>query len=245
MEMLVFTKTLMRLKTLSLLLGIISLLALSSCAADGDLKLLYDDAKNHKVFKISAHASLEQAEVKLKDTLWITIQMPGSTLYDIVSEKSVSVGEAKYICQLELRNMVNVDDIVDATFVIEEGSVYVDQNSYSTTGKNGYGFTFGYPNHTNLKIGIVPNEFGIFAVWFNNFPNPYHGCKGNNCDQGRGYWYDVFYNKNRESQQFEKSDFVDYQFLFNGKKYIPLELDKTHFLEYCIYPESIFFFKVQ
>lgn len=177
--------------------------------------------------------------------MWINIELPGSNLYDIVSEKEVAVEDAKFICQLELSNMVNVDEFVDVTVVIDEGNVYVDQNSYSTTGKNGYGFTFGYPYQTNLKVGIIPNDYGIFAIWFNNFPNPYHGCKGNNCDEGRGYWYDIFYNFDEESQEYKNADFVDYVFSFNDENYVPLELDETPFLEYCVYPESIFFFKVQ
>lgn len=244
MEMLAYTKRIIRNKfLLSSLFA--PLFFWISCADDADMRLLYDDAKNHKVFRMAAFINPVKKELAVKDTLWITIELPENTVHDLVTDNLVRVAEAQYICQLELVNIANEDEVVDATFVVKDGMFYEDHSVSSTTSKNGYGFSFGYPEKEKLTLGLVPNKIGDYAIWFNNFPNPFHGCKGNSCDQGRGYWYDIYHQWDSESQAFEKSDFVDYVFALNENEWNALELDKDPYLQYSIYPESIYFFKVK
>lgn len=224
---------------------LVAFFMLNSCADNADMRLLYDDAKNHKVFKISASIYPLQTEVESKDTIWITIELPEQEMHDLVTEKDVAIKEARYVCQLELQNVDNIDEVVDATFIVEQGAFYEDHSVSSKTTKNGYGFSFGYPENENLNIGVILNQSGKYALWFNNFPNPFHGCKGNSCDQGRGYWFDIYYRWNTENDEFEKSDFVDYIFSTKHDELNAMDLDKDAYLEYCIYPESIYFFNVK
>lgn len=246
MEKLVFINNLQS-KSSSFILITILVLSSLSCKKDDNLKALYNSAANHAVFKVNATINPLKEIIAIEDTIWITINASSLKLKDAVSGKDFTINNAQFITQLEMYDMYENSKVVDMEYILKSGETYYDQSNFTESGKNSYGFKFGYPEPTILKIGFLFKEPGYYAIWFNNFPNPYHGCSGNSCDIGKGFWYDIFWNWNDTKKAFDNEDFTDYCFTINSDTYDQTKFTDiaTPFLEYCVYKESIVFMKVR
>lgn len=204
--------------------------SLWSCSKELDATLESDS--HEKVFEVYANLSPQKYELSLSDTVWISINYNFSeTLFDMVSAKEQIISDAKFFCAIQIEDQIEPDRTVNFTYVLKEGTL-------SEREGNALGITFGHPETVaNLKLGIVLEDAGRYAIWFNNTPNPISNCK-TDCSGDLSYFYDVYYNYRTSTMTYATKDFVDYK--FSSSQNLEGDSKIEPYLEYAIYKESIF-----
>jgi len=223
------------------------LLTLGVIACEKDLYNL-EAYQNHKVFKVYANISPQQNNVAITDTIWISVDASGLTFNDQITEKAFQLDTATFISQIRLYDRVDFENVVPVNLILKSGEIHVEQ--IERVKDNTYSFIFSGNHAYLLRIGLLFDQPGSYAIGFNNFPNPYLSCNGPDCDKGQGIWFDVYHSWDEQQKTFLKQDFADYVFSINNPDYLAPALDAGNsddkvILDNCIYPEAVFFVKIK
>ena len=178
--------------------------------------------------------------IRENDTIWIEQTVSNNLFTDKISQKGVvlPLNESKFICQLRLTDLLE-NKPVDYKLVIQKGKEISNNEGV-------FALSFGYPDLIPaLKVGIVFNEIGKYALSFDNYPNPtieqpvYDYCNTTECN---GYFYDLYFGVTNNDSDFSYKALVEYRFNMNE---MVLNYNADAFMEKAIYNDAILFITVR